>query len=279
VTSETFWSDWPRDFVVVTGADAHAYLNSQLSQDISALDVRASTWSLLLQPNGKIDALIRVTRTDDETFVVDVDGGFGAAALIRLDRFRIRVKVELEPLSWRCLAVRGPDAADAADAAGDADERTFAVVSWWGDPGAADLIGPDPAPPMGVPGADRTHLERERIVAGWPALGAELTERTIPGETGPLLDIAVSFTKGCYPGQELVERMGSRHALPPRLLRRVRGTGGELAPGATIVVEGQDVGTVTSAVGTDGLALVARTIEPGTPAELGRISVSISPLH
>jgi folate-binding protein YgfZ len=279
VTGETFWCDWPRDFVIVSGADAHAYLNSQLSQDISALEARDSNWSFLLQPNGKIDALVRVTRTEDEAFVVDVDGGFGAAALIRLDRFRIRVKVELEPLSWRCLAVRGPDAADAADAARTADERTLAVVSWWHDPGAADLIGPDPAPPMGVPGADRTRMERERIVAGWPALGAELTERTIPGETGPLLDVAVSFTKGCYPGQELVERMDSRHSLPPRLLRRVRATGGDLAPGATIAVEGQDVGTVTSAVGADGLALIARAIEPGTPGEIGRLSVSISPLR
>jgi folate-binding protein YgfZ len=277
MSGQTFWSDWPRDFVSVRGADAHAYLNSQLSQDIASLDEGQATWSYVLQPNGKVDALARVTRVDAETFVVDVDGGYGAAVLVRLDRFRIRVKVDLEPLPWRCIAVRGPDAAVAAASA--TDERTLAVVSWWGERTAADLIGPDPEPPMGIPGADRAWLDRERIVAGWPALGAELTERTIPAEVGPLLDVAVSFTKGCYPGQELVERMHSRGSLPPRLLRRVRSSGPDLVVDSAVVVHGEDVGVVTSAVGAEGLALVSRSVEPGSLGEVDGAAVSVSALR
>jgi folate-binding protein YgfZ len=277
VTEQTFWTDWPRDFVGVRGADAHAYLNSQLSQDTSSLGQREAVWAYVLQPNGKVDALARVTQVDPELIVVDVDGGYGAAVLVRLDRFRIRVKVELEPLSWRCIAIRGPDAATAA--ASSTDERTYAVVSWWADRTAADLIGPDPEPPMGIPGADRAWLERARIVAGWPALGAELTDRTIPSEVTPLLDLAVSFAKGCYPGQELVERMHSRGSLPPRLLRRVRSSGPDIAIGSAVVVDGGDVGLVTSAVGAEALALISRAVEPGTVGEVEGVTVSIAALR
>src|SRR5438874_2388614 len=137
MSGKTFWCDWPRDFLSVTGADAHAYLGSQLSQDIAELRPRTAAWSYLLQPNGKVDALVRVTRLSDDAFVVDVDGGYGAAVLVRLDRFRIRVKVELDPLPWRCLAVRGPDAADAARGTAERDgDRALVVGSWWLDASA-----------------------------------------------------------------------------------------------------------------------------------------------
>ena len=75
-------------------------------------------------------------------------------------------------------------------------------------------------------------LERERIVAGWPALGAELTEPDHPGRERSGADLAVSFTKGCYPGQELVERMDCRQSLAPRLLRRLRASVARREPGA-----------------------------------------------
>ena len=80
---------------------------------------------------------------------------------------------------------------------------------------------------------------------------------TIPAETG-VLDATVSFTKGCYPGQELVERMDSRSARAPRALRRVT-VAAETAPGDPLTDDGGEViGTVTSVVGTDALALVRR---------------------
>ena len=275
--AEAFWSDWPRDFVEVTGADARAYLHSQLSQDVQAMAVGEARWSYLLQPNGKVDALLRVTETGEGRFVLDVDKGFGAAVLVRLERFRIRVKVDMEPLPWHCVAVRGAEAASVAVAAAGGD--TWSVPSWWGDPSAWDVIGPESAPPAGVPTADRARLERARVEAGWPAMGAELTERTIPGEVGPLLDLAVSFTKGCYPGQELVERMDSRGALAPHQLRRLHSNGSVLAVGDALVVAGQDVGTVTSVAGAQGLAVMARSVEPGATALVGGVAVSILPLR
>lgn len=97
--------------------------------------------------------------------------------------------------------------------------------------------------------------ERARIEAGLPSMGNDIDERTVPAETG-WVEQSVSFTKGCYTGQELVARMDSRVAEPPRRLVRIEGA--TLAVGAAIAVDGADVGTVTSAAGGIGLGYVKR---------------------
>lgn len=108
-------------------------------------------------------------------------------------------------------------------------------------------------------------LEHERIVRGWPRMGAEIVpSETIPAETG-LTPFAVDFRKGCYPGQELVERMDSRGATPPRSLRRL-----VVEPGATvgdpiIVADGSEVGRLTSVSGTSALGYVKRGADAGEP--------------
>jgi tRNA-modifying protein YgfZ len=114
-----------------------------------------------------------------------------------------------------------------------------------------------------APGAPQRD-EAARIAMGWPALGAELVPgETIPAATG-LARIAVSFTKGCYPGQELVERMDSRAAEAPRSLRRL-----VLIDGGSVgdpVLDGADeVGSVTSVSGTAALGYVKRTSAVGEP--------------
>ena len=90
-----------RDVLAVRGPDADAYLQGQLSQDVAALAVGASADTLLLEPDGKLSALLRVTRTDGQGFVLDVDSGYGEAVAARLRRFLLRSKVELEHLAWR----------------------------------------------------------------------------------------------------------------------------------------------------------------------------------
>lgn len=205
-----FWCEYPRDVVEVAGPDAGSYLQSQLSQDLRSLQVGESTWSFVLQPTGKVEVLLRVWRTADETFVLDTDAGFGAAMVARLQRFKIRVKADIERLDVRCIAVRG--------AAGDG------LVAW-GD--GYDLLGEHAVPPVGIPEGDATQLLAARIDAVWPAMGSEIVPgETIPAETG-ITGVAVSFTKGCYPGQELVERMDSRAATAPRLLQRLTATDAE----------------------------------------------------
>lgn len=114
--------------------------------------------------------------------------------------------------------------------------------------------------------ADPSSAERSddalRVEIGWPRLGAEIVPgETIPAGTG-VVPIAVDFTKGCYPGQELVERMDSRGAAPPRVLRRIDVESGTTV-GSPVLVEGVDVGIVTSVAGSRALAWIKRGVEVG----------------
>ena len=78
-----------RDVLAVRGPDAEAYLQGQLSQDVAALPVGAAADSLLLEPDGKLSALLRVTRSDGQGFVIDVDAGYGDAVTARLRRLSL----------------------------------------------------------------------------------------------------------------------------------------------------------------------------------------------
>jgi folate-binding protein YgfZ len=101
-----------------------------------------------------------------------------------------------------------------------------------------------------------TDYEAIRIRAGIPRMGAELTDKTIPGETG-LIEQTVSFTKGCYTGQELVARIDSRGGNVPRRLRRLVPAGPVEAGSALVDGSGAAAGTVTSAAHSSGTGWVA----------------------
>ena len=264
-----------RDVVRVSGADAVTFLHGQCSQDIAGLAVGASTWSLVLQPQGKVDALVRVTRTGPDSVVLDTDGGWGEALVARLNRFKLRVKAVIEPLAWRCVALRGPEAHAAGRTVSAGPELLVVDASWPGLPGV-DLLGPQPPIPSGVAEVGVDAYQLTRIEAGVPIMGAELDERTIPAETG-IVERTVSFTKGCYTGQELVARIDSRGGHVPRHLRAVLLPGGVVTPGTELRLGTTRVGTVTSSAaapagGAVGLAYVSRNVEP--PAE-----VSLGPSH
>jgi len=96
-----------RDVVRVSGPDAATYLQGQVSQDVAGLVVGESAWTFVLQPQGKVDAWFRATRTAEDVFVLDVDAGWGEVLVRRLERFKLRVKVTIETLDWQCVAVRG----------------------------------------------------------------------------------------------------------------------------------------------------------------------------
>lgn len=105
-------------------------------------------------------------------------------------------------------------------------------------------------------------VEHDRITAGWPRMGSEIVPGdTIPGGTG-LVPIAVNFTKGCYPGQELVERMDSRAAQAPRSLRRLSVPDGT-SIGDPITDADVEVGEITSVSGSAALGWVKRSSAVG----------------
>jgi folate-binding protein YgfZ len=118
----------------------------------------------------------------------------------------------------------------------------------------------------GEPAPTDEAVERQRVEAGWPRMGAEIVpDETIVGGTG-LAPIAVCFTKGCYPGQELVERMDSRGAQGPKTLRRVPAPGG-VSTGDPVVVDGSEVGTYTTVAGDLALAWIKRGTDLGEPIQ------------
>jgi folate-binding protein YgfZ len=237
------WLD--RDVVAVTGPDAASFLQGQLSQDVLALGGDTDiAWSWVLAPTGKVDALVRVTRLSPESWLLDTDGGGGGDRLLnRLRRFKLRTKVDFEVRPWKALFVRFPDGRPDLGPPGDAVEGQHA----WPGPWLTGVVrlGADPAVPEGWALMSPEDYEAERIVAGVPRMGAELTDKTIPGETG-LIAQTVSFTKGCYTGQELVARIDSRGGHVPRHLRAF--VMPEAVPAATDLIdgEGRTVGTLTS---------------------------------
>ena len=273
----------PRDVVRATGEDALDYLQGQLSQDLAALGPGAATYSLVLEPAGKVDAWVRLWRADEDAggFLLEVEAGAGEALVARLERFRLRVQVELELLRWSLVAVRGPATPPVEQLAPAAGEGGFATaVDWAGLPGV-DLLGEHAAVPDGVPEVDAAALDAVRIEAGRPAMGSELgpdlEPKVIPAEAGEwLVEQSVSFTKGCYTGQELVARVDSRGSNTPRKLRGLVVRGDVVPePGTPVVVDGRERGMVTSAARSAALgapvalAYVHRSVEPGATARLG----------
>jgi folate-binding protein YgfZ len=262
----------PRDVLSVTGADTVDYLQGQLSQDVAALGVGDSAWSFALQPQGKVDGWFRLTRRREAEFVLDTDPGAGAGLVARLERFKLRVAVDVTPLDWSMVALRASSVADldGLDVAGAEIEAQVAFGPMVG----VDLLGPDVTVPEGVPEGTPDDYDRLRIGAGVPVVGAELTADTIPAEAG-VVARSVSFTKGCFTGQELVARIDSRGGNVPRHLRGVV-VEGEDAPtvGADIRVDGDVVGSLTSvapATGDSpsiGLCYVKRAVAVPTDVEL-----------
>ena len=250
--------------MVVRGPDTRVWLQGQVSQDLGGLAVGRSAETLVLSPQGKVDAYCHATMLADDVVMLDTETGYGDQLLQRLRRFRLRVKAELESGTVRCLEVRGPASAASfagsglalgampaeAQASGLSDGWIIAVsMTWPGFEGFDVLAGAGVPgwPPLEVPLGDPAAFEVARIEAGVPAMGRELTEKTIPQEAGSLVEHAVSFTKGCYTGQELVARLEARGA---NVARRLRGVvldpAGEGLDDATLVLADREVGRLTS---------------------------------
>jgi folate-binding protein YgfZ len=238
-----------RDGLSVEGPDALDWLQGQLSQDLAGLSPGApGRYTLVLSPQGKIDSFCRITSTGPDAFLIDVEAGHGDALHDRLKRFKLRVKATLERVEVVCEEApeRGWDALSepvVVDPAMGSVDAAGASTSAVGGSGSGDAAGV---------GDEATEaFAAARIEAGVPRLGRELTERTIPQEAGPeLIARTVSFSKGCYTGQELVARLDSRGSNVPRRLRAlvIEGHDGapRPAPGDEVVVNGAAAGTLTS---------------------------------
>ena len=250
----------PRSYVSVNGQDAASYLNRMVSNEVEELDIGASCEALLLTPKARIVAPLVVLRRAQDDFLLLTEPEAGERLARELLRARFAAKCAIEAEEHRSIVVLGAAEEDFVSSLNELalPNRDYGVP-------AVELLdadAPEEAEPIG-----EHKLERLRIIARTPRLGRELDDRVMPAEAG-LEERTISFTKGCYPGQEPVARLHYR-GHPNRGLRVLAMDGSELpAYDAELALDGKAVGRVTSAApdpehGVVALAYVRREV----PAE------------
>jgi len=220
-----------RAFLRVAGPDAADYLQRMVSNDVEALGTGEACEALLLTAKARVIAPLRIVRRGADDFLLLTEPELGERVRTELVRMRFAAKVEIEPEEHESWLVLGGDEV--------LDERP-----------AGDEVGEE-------------DLERWRIESGIPRWGREIDDRVLPAEAG-LDETHISFSKGCYPGQEPIARQRYRGKVNRRLC--VLDVEGEAAPGDELLFEGKTVGRITSAV--QGLALGYVRVEVPADAQL-----------
>ena len=265
---------------VVRGGEAADFLQGQVSNDVEALEPGSGCYATVLSHKGKLRTDLRVLRGED-WFWLDTEA-IGHAVLEHMLRtYSLGRDVQYEDVteSRALLALVGPAARERLDAAPPEEEHSFVT----GEHGiyVAALHGIDvicePGTELGVePVADEA-AECLRIEAGRPRLGLDMDADTMPQEAG-INERAISFTKGCYVGQETVARLHYR-GKPNRHLRGLRLS--EPAERGTDIVLGEKVvgrvgsSCVSPRLGPIALALVRREAEPGATVQVGGASAEV----
>ncbi|MBA2713609.1 MAG: folate-binding protein YgfZ [Rubrobacteraceae bacterium] len=225
----------------LTGKDPVGMLNAVLTNDVPAQG-DSGAYAMLLNPKGRVQADLRVVKAEGEILIDTEPEGAGAAEEI-LGRYAPFSRVKLEELpDWQVLSLYGPRAAELLGNPDLAEHETkqaeiggaSVLVAGVAVPVSGyDLIGPSDTlatirerlVERGAVPAGHDVYETVRIEAGIPRFGADITPENFPGESENALNRAVSFGKGCYPGQETVARMHYRGS-PNKMLYRF-----ELEPG------------------------------------------------
>jgi len=237
-----------REFVRVAGPDAADYLQRMVSNDVEALADGEACPALLLTAKARVIAPLVVLRRGGDDFLLLTEPGLGEMVRAHLTRMRLRARCEIEPEEHEAVLVFGGDAGF--------------VTDW---PGAREALDCGLEPTL-----SEEELELRRIESGVPRWGHEIDDRILPAEAG-LDQTHVSFSKGCYPGQEPVARLHYR-GHPNRRLRVVDLD--ELPEqDSPLLHEGREVGRVTSgARRTDGsvvgLAYVRTEVPDDAPLAL-----------
>jgi folate-binding protein YgfZ len=239
-----------RGRIAARGRDRARLLHAITSNEVRKMVPGDSCYAFLLNPQGRIQADLYLLCLADH-FLIDTEPGLREKVHQHIRRYIIADQVELADVGEQtaCLGVEGPAAASLQLAPG---EQTVAPFTVTGQPGyriycpaeskaalvrQLESLGAKPA------GADDVRLVR--IENGKPLYGEDIRDTTLPQETQQMQ--AVSFNKGCYLGQEIVERIRAQGRVNKKLERLELEGAEPPAPGARLTVDGRDA-EVTSAV-------------------------------
>ena len=258
----------PAGVLDVTGRDAESFLQGLCTNDMRGLSAGGSVWAAALTPTGKVLFQFRASRRDERIrLLLDEDRAAAAAAHFR--KYSVFQEAKIQEPSPRPVRFDFYDAVPELPDSADRWPRFFEILE-------TRLVLPEAAPALerdlsAAGGQRMPEEEREarRIEAGRPRDGVDVDESRTPDEAG--LAGAVSATKGCYVGQEIVARMRTYGRVPRRLVGFEFSDGPVPPAGARLVAPGQsgrEAGRVTSAIasprrGPIGLGYAARDVAEG----------------
>lgn len=269
-----------RAWLEVTGPDAAGFLQSQVTNETEELAAGSGVYAALLDRKGHLQAEMRILRLEGERFLIDTEATTGPALLKHFSMYKIGRKVEVGETDRALFSLIGPAAVEVTGLTpGSENDFTETVIAGAGclvvvtalgldvicDPGSSDAVRAqleaDRAVPVSAEAAEILRVERGR-----PRFGFDMTEANMPAEAG-IVDRAVSFTKGCYIGQEPVARLHYK-GRPNRHLRGLR-PGGPVAHGDPVRLGDRQLGEVGTAVlspasGRIALSILRKEAEPGS---------------
>jgi folate-binding protein YgfZ len=281
-----------RGKLLVSGPDAAEYLQGQLTNDVEALEPGEGQYAALLDRKGHMQADMRVLRPAAEEVWIDTEPEAIAAARRHLEMYSIGrdVKVADVGAERTILSLIGPRSVEIAGTAALPENacETAAVAGVEclvaGTATGVDLIAAaaeaerlrEALLAAGAVEVSAAAAEILRIESGTPRFGAEMGTETMPAEAG-IVEDTVSFTKGCYIGQETVARLHYK-GRPNRHLRGLR-LSAPAEPGAALRLGEKEVGqlggaAVSPALGPIGLAILRREAEPGAELAVGEDGVT-----
>ncbi len=281
-----------RGKLLVSGPDGAEYLQGQLTNDVEGLEPGEGQYAALLDRKGHMQADVRVLRPAADEIWLDTEPEALAAARRHLEMYSIGRDVEVADVSAEraILSLIGPRSVEVAGTAALPENACEAARV-----GGVDCLvaGTRDGLDLIVAGADAERLREAllaagavavspeaveilRVESGVPRFGAEMGTETMPAEAA-IVEAAVSFTKGCYIGQETVARLHYK-GRPNRHLRGLR-LSGPAEPGAALRLGEKEVGrlgsaAVSPALGPIGLAILRREAEPGAELAVGEDGVT-----
>jgi folate-binding protein YgfZ len=236
-----------RGRIVARGRDRARLLHNLTSNEVKKMAAGDSCYAFLLNPQGRIQADLHLLCLADH-FLIDTDPGLREKVPQLIRRYIIADQVELEDVSAQTASI-GVEGPEAPQLTGD---FTIASLTVTGQPGYRIYCAPEgkaavmaQLEALGVKAATEEDARIVRIENGKPLYGEDIRDTTLPQETQQMQ--AISFTKGCYLGQEIVERIRAQGRVNKKL-QRLELDGPDLpAPGTKMQVDGREA-EITSAV-------------------------------